>query len=333
MHISDPYIINLDSAIDRWHTISHGLAKQSIPHTRFPAINGKKLSQAEIAEHTTWLTRTFTLTHSIIGCALSHYEAIRTARQSLLATSQHPCSDQQWLLILEDDAVILPGYHASMARLRSDLEWLRKNKPHEYNQMDIIKLCRPNSHLPSSAITSAILTMPNPKYPAITYPESLEYSYTSYRLAAHNTAYIVKCSSVDKILDYLNTRKINTHIDIELGLANNIGTYYTNETIIDSQVDNFESSSNLANTYPKSLVYAVYGLNHMGLLSTYVTFGIIQPGAGFRLDYKIADAWLILLAFIFIIWLIALLLGYKPPNPWPYVLIYWIVDTILYYRE
>lgn len=332
MYISDPYIINLDSATDRWHTISQALAKQSIPYTRFPAINGKNMSHAEIAKHTNWLTRTFTLTHSIIGCALSHYEVMRMARQTLLAANQQPCSNQAWLLILEDDAVILPGYHESMARLRSDLEWLYKNKPSEYNQMDIIKLCRSNTHLHSSAISTYVLTIPNPKYPEIIYPSALNYSYTSYRLAAHNTAYIVKCSSVDKILNYLNTQKINTHIDVELGLSSNIGTYYTSQTIIDSQIDNFDSSSNLANTYPKSIVYAVYTLNRIGLLSSYMTFGIIQPGAGFRMDYKIADAWLILLSGILVIWLLAMLLGYKPLNPWPYVLIYWIVDTILYYR-
>lgn len=326
MYISNPYIINLDSAVDRWSDISQSLAEHNISYTRFPAINGKKLSPAEIEKHTTWFTRTFTLTHSIIGCALSHYEAMRLARQS------QPCSDQVWLLILEDDAVILPGYHESMARIRRDLEWLYKNKPSEYTQMDIIKLCRPNTHLSSSAITKAILSIPNPKYLAISYPAELNYSYTSYRLASHNTAYIVKCTSVNKILDYLNTQKINTHIDIELGLAGNIGTYYTSHTIIDSQVDNFDSSSNLANTYPKSLVYTVYGLNRLGLLSTYMTFGIIQPGAGFNLHYKIADAWLILLSCILIIWFIALLLGYNIPNPWPYVLIYWIADTILFYR-
>jgi len=326
MYISNPFIINLDSATARWHTISQALAKQSIPHTRFPAIDGKNLSQAEIAKYTNLPQRTFTLTHSIIGCALSHYEAMRMARPS-----QH-CSDHAWLLILEDDAVILPGYHESMARLRHDLAWLYKNKPSEYSQMDIIKLCRPNAHLPSSAITTAILTITNPKYPAITYPANLAYSYTSYRLAAHNTAYIVKCSSVNKILNYLNTQKINTHVDIELGLADNIGTYYTNRTIIDSQIDNFVSSSNLANTYPKSIVHTVYGLNRLGLLSTYVTFGILQPGAGFNLHYKISDAWLILLSGILIIWLIALLLGYNIPNPWPYVLIYWIADTIIFYR-
>jgi GR25 family glycosyltransferase involved in LPS biosynthesis len=332
MYISDPYIINLDSATDRWSDITETLAKHNIPYSRFPAINGKNLSHAEIAKHTTWFTRIFTLTHSIIGCALSHYEAMRTARQSLLAANQQQCSDQAWLLILEDDAVILPGYHESMARLRSDLEWLYRNKSNEYSQMDIIKLCRPNTHLPSSAISTYLLTIPNPKYPAITYPDALNYSYTSYRLAAHNTAYIVKCSSVDKILDYLNTQKINTHIDIELGLVSNIGTYYTSQTIIDSQVDNFDSSCNLANTYPKTIVHAVYGLNRLGLLSTYVTFGVIQPGAGFNLHYKIADVWLIFLALLFIVWLFTRFIYAATWNPWPYVLIYWIADTILFYR-
>jgi cell division protein FtsW (lipid II flippase) len=119
---------------------------------------------------------------------------------------------------------------------------------------------------------------------------------------------------------------------MELGLASKIGTYYVDQPIIDSQVDNFETSTNLANTYPKSAVWLTFALNRLGILATYTTFGVIQPGAGFNLHYKIADVWLIFLALLFIVWIFTRIIYSKTWNPWPYVIIYWIADTILFYR-
>jgi hypothetical protein len=233
---------------------------------------------------------------------------------------------------LEDDAVITDNYTADMAKLQADLDWLHRMHPAEYQQIDILKLCIPTRHLLSAPVAAAFLEIEN--RPAIDYTKdgAMHYIFRSYYLAAHNTAYLVKLSSVDKILKQLHTRKINTHIDLELGFNTEIGTYYVDHPIIDSQVDNFADSTNLANTYPRSAVWATYGLNRLGLLSTYTTFGIIQPGAGINLYYKIADVWLIFLFLVLIVWLVAKLLYSSEWNPWPYILIYWIVDTILFYR-
>lgn len=331
MFISNPFIINLDSAPDRWSTISESLAKLNIPYNRFPGIDGRKLTSDELAKYTKWFNRTFTLTHSIIGCALSHYFVLPMARAQLPSYTQ-TTPDTTWILVLEDDAVITDNYTADMAKLHTDLEWLHRMHPEEYDQIDILKLCIPTRHLPSAPVASIFLELEN--RPAIDYTKegAMHYKFRSYYLAAHNTAYLVKLSSVDKIINQLHTRKINTHIDMELGFRKEIGIYYVDHPIIDSKVDNFNTSTNLANTYPRSSVWATFALNQLGLLSTYTTFGIIQPGAGFNLYYKIANIWLIFLAIVLIIWLIVKV-GYSAEwNPWPYIIIYWIADTILFYR-
>lgn len=120
MYISDPFIINLDSARDRWSSIIESLAKRNIPYTRFPGIDGRQLTPDELAKYTNWFNRTFTLTHSIIGCALSHYFVLPMARAQL-PTSAQSMPDTTWILVLEDDVVITDNYALDMAKLRSDL--------------------------------------------------------------------------------------------------------------------------------------------------------------------------------------------------------------------
>lgn len=331
MFISDPYIINLDKDVDRWNIISKSLNDIHSPYIRFPAIDGKQLSEEEISRYTTWFGRTFLLTHSMLGCALSHYTAINKAKTQILANKPNIDPNTTWILILEDDAIITPNYKSDMAKLKADLAWLYANNRMEYDRIDTLRLCYPSKHMDATPSAKLFLTIPNTAYPPIEHPGHMTYSFRSYFLAAHATSYIVKLSSVDKLLNHLNTQKINTHVDLEWGYNKNIGTYFVNVPIIDSIIDNYDSSSNLANTYPKSITTTIVILNRIGLLSNYFTFGMIQPCCGFNLYYKIANVWLFLLIFILIIWLIARSMGSKW-NPWPYLLIFWIVDTVLFYR-
>jgi glycosyl transferase family 25 len=86
------FVINMDKSVDRWKRISKEL--DGLDFHRFPAIEGKKLSQTEIDTNTTFLSRTFLCTYGSLGCALSHINLWREIADS----------DQDFACIAEDDA-------------------------------------------------------------------------------------------------------------------------------------------------------------------------------------------------------------------------------------
>jgi GR25 family glycosyltransferase involved in LPS biosynthesis len=333
MYISNPFVINLEKDKERWEVITGKLKERNIPYSRFEGVNGKMLPDSEIAKYTTWFNRTFLLTHSIIGCALSHFFVLDVARAQLLPQlkQMNEPLDTAWILVLEDDAVIDPNYHESMAKLKADLQWLHDNKPEEYNRVDMLKLCIPTRHLPSNPIVKGIITAPNSRLPTIEHPGEMNYSFKSFYVAASNTSYLVKVSSVDKFMNHLRTKGINTHVDVEIGWSKDINVYYVSEPIIDSVVDNFDTSTNLAGTYPRSIAYIVRWLNSKGLISAYTAFGVTQPVAGINMFYKFANIWFVLIIFVLALWLATR--WYYKWNPWPYVLIFWIADTVFFYRQ
>ena len=58
----------MDKSVDRWKRIAKEL--DGLDFHRFPAIEGKKLSQKEIDTNTTFLSRTFLCTYGSLGCGV-----------------------------------------------------------------------------------------------------------------------------------------------------------------------------------------------------------------------------------------------------------------------
>ena len=92
------YVINLDDATDRMEFMKTQLEAHGVPYTRVSAVQGSKLTDAEVRKHTTALCG-WTCTRSTLGCAMSHRsvwrEVMRTERAAL---------------VLEDDAVLCPDF-------------------------------------------------------------------------------------------------------------------------------------------------------------------------------------------------------------------------------
>ena len=93
------YVINLKDAVERKISITRQLEKLDIPYELFEAINGRSLSDDELAEkvdmgevrkHPDWLTK------GALGCALSHIAVYKKIVES----------NSEWNLILEDDVVV-----------------------------------------------------------------------------------------------------------------------------------------------------------------------------------------------------------------------------------
>ena len=90
---SNVYVINMDKDVDRLQKVTANLKKHNIEFKRFPAVNGKELSDAEILDKTTLLCRTLFCSKAIIGSSLSHMSLWKKIAES----------DDKWHMILEDD--------------------------------------------------------------------------------------------------------------------------------------------------------------------------------------------------------------------------------------
>jgi len=114
------YVINLDRSKDRLMKITENLNKYNLSFNRFSAIDGSKLSDEQISQHTTKLCRSITCNKSIIGCALSHI---------LLWTMLINDDNADYYLILEDDIIInddfIPVIGKLMPRLyKNNIEYV-----------------------------------------------------------------------------------------------------------------------------------------------------------------------------------------------------------------
>jgi len=95
------YVINLDRAKERWSRIHRQLLDLGVPHTRVEAIDGNDMALP--APHVHALQ--FQVMHgrrlhgAEIGCYFSH----------LLAMEQFLATEEDYCLILEDDAVLSPN--------------------------------------------------------------------------------------------------------------------------------------------------------------------------------------------------------------------------------
>lgn len=122
------FVINLDSSIDRWHSIEERLSSLNISVKRLSAVDGRQKSDSEIAsilypmeyEYRYLFPRL--LSKAEVGCFLSH----RKCWQKLVE------SDEDWALVMEDDLIISDRAQFYM----KDLSWLPSD----------IKICQLSTH-------------------------------------------------------------------------------------------------------------------------------------------------------------------------------------------
>ncbi|MEO7933075.1 MAG: glycosyltransferase family 25 protein [Chthoniobacterales bacterium] len=100
------YIINLDSATDRWASVSQSFAGTQFDIHRVSGVNGHAL-QLPIPEYSEGLYRWFhgrptSLGH--VGCYLSHVKAMR----------EFLTSEDDYALIAEDDLTLEPDFEAAI---------------------------------------------------------------------------------------------------------------------------------------------------------------------------------------------------------------------------
>ncbi len=102
------YVLNLDRSVARWERISAALAAQGIEPLRVPAVDGRAIDLAQVADDAACRREMGrSLQPGEVGCFLSHLRAL----EAFLATGDAHA------VVLEDDAVPAPGFAAAVEAL------------------------------------------------------------------------------------------------------------------------------------------------------------------------------------------------------------------------
>ena len=101
----DCLVINMAKDTDRWQHVHAALVQEGIPHRRFNAVDGRRVT-TEYDDLLGAGTKAVT-PKAVLGCALSHYLALGE-----LYASGGPLG-----LVLEDDVIVAPGAADRLAQL------------------------------------------------------------------------------------------------------------------------------------------------------------------------------------------------------------------------
>ena len=103
------YVINLTRSPERWARLSEALTRRGIRCERIEAVDGREMTKEEIERHTeagNW----YRLAPTTLALRLSFYRA-----WSAIAQGDAPGG-----VVLEDDAVLLPGFKKALQSLTQD---------------------------------------------------------------------------------------------------------------------------------------------------------------------------------------------------------------------
>lgn len=190
MQISKTFVINLENRPDRWNNIQK---KFNLELTRWNAVYGKNLAEAEIKQKTSTFCNIF-CSYGMIGCWLSHYYLWQYIVDNNLDN----------VLVLEDDAEPVDGFDEK-------LDMLLKKVPENY---DLVYLgCFGSCDDIGDDIVKVLFGKQNKKV-FINRKESDEFMIPSLPLGTH--AYIISYSGAKKLLKNKELKKVRYHVDYSL---------------------------------------------------------------------------------------------------------------------
>ena len=260
--LNNIYVVNLDRSKDRLAKIDMNLKKYGLKYERFPAVDGKSLTEDEINKSITSLCQYVLCNKSQVGCALSHIKLWK-----MISTSS-----EKWHLILEDDLELND-------KTINFINKLEKSPLVNSNNTIISLWCTgpfcTDSFLHSNSIKDEQQLITKPFFPLGT------------------VAYLITNDAAGKLYDYFEKNKINYHVDYQLAYnLKDIGIeYYTvKEAII--QLDN--SAESTITTSSSSITAKI--LNAIGLSK--VSWYLSIPIMTFNLKYTISGFVLIFILLL-----------------------------------
>lgn len=191
------FVINLDKDISRLEKTTKLLKENNISFQRFPAIYGKNLSNDDINKYTTFLSRNFILSYSVLGCALSHIFLWKKLLND---------KNNDYYVIFEDDIT----YFNKIA-----YEELIQNLPNiDYDYISLFCLTCLNVNKQQSFKNFSLFKNKN---------------------SSSAAGYIINKKGAKKAVDYFEKNKINFHIDASLNFIKDFEILVTYPYIIEAK--------------------------------------------------------------------------------------------------
>lgn len=219
------YVINLLKDSERLQNLKTNLDKYDIKFERFEAIYGKDLSTKEIIDNTTLVCRTLLCNKSIIGSGLSHYNLWKII-------AQNPTN---WYMICEDDINFSDHTIYYLNQIEQEMQGRE-------NESIIISLNSCSSY-------------------------NYDYNKNKKLLIKSDficgiSSYIITPEAARRLVNFINDKKINQYIDIQMSFCKcQIQHYYTSIPIITNSIyGGYETSNNMNNIYSLPLLQFLINL-------------------------------------------------------------------------
>lgn len=208
MLVDEIFVINLKKDTQRLLNITKNLEINNISFNRFEAVYGKDLSEEAIVKNTTPLCRTFMCNKSIIGAGMSHYGVWK-----IVASKK-----DGWYMICEDDVNFTSESFDSINNILKQFEGRQKDPV-------IVSLNSCNSY--SYNDNSKVVLRTN--------------------FVCGISCYIVTPESCRRLADFIEKRKINQYIDIQMSFCKcGIEYYITPKPVVfDSVYGGYLTSNNM----------------------------------------------------------------------------------------
>lgn len=221
--IDNIYVINMKDSTERLNKIKKEFSKINKSFTRIDAIVGKNLTKNEIKNETSKMCEYF-CTPSMIGCFLSHRKAWETMIKN----------NDKYAIIMEDDCVFQNNFNKNLDKIITELN--TDYKTWDFVYLGYVDIFDSNlSFIPQKNIHSSIKNsnLFKPKF-----------------LLAFN-CYLITNECARKLLKYMN--KASYHIDLAFIQQYKNLNVYASKTPIAIQNASHDSSSQITNSFPKSL--------------------------------------------------------------------------------
>ena len=270
--IKNIYILNLDKNKERWNTISNKLdtEKNNIPYYQYCGIDGSKLNLNDVGDDINPISKKFLLTKEMYGKSKSHINLWKYLLDDFKKvnkvdnndeTTDNSLKDNEWVLILEDDAIIPDHFNKYIEQLSLFLNEIPKDI---LDKTDMFNLSPTGDYKNNKSLNDNILSLLTTLVTMILKKqkssnnkifekliENKEWSLIDSNFPLCTHAYLVNKKNLENMIDKFEKKNIYYHLDWQLNLENlNINTILP----IGIKRGGFDDSTTSTKTTPSILV-------------------------------------------------------------------------------
>ena len=140
------FVINLERDKARMDSVSKELTSHGVQFSRFPATDGRALTDSELRKSTTWLGRHL-CTRGMVGCYCSHRRIWEMVAEEL---------NDECALVLEDDVALAPDFLEGVDTALEELEAAVGKGEWDVLMLGALGCVEPNGKYGANRLTAAI---------------------------------------------------------------------------------------------------------------------------------------------------------------------------------